>query len=85
MHTFKTYYNTLSMFFLCIPSIHNKMSSQLSVLKTGKKNITSKDTEYQKVLFLEGNLFPELFYTRTPTGIAGLTSKAWVSHWKSCY
>lgn len=61
------------------------MSSQLSVLKTGKKNITSKDTEYQKVLFLEGNLFPELFYTRTPTGIAGLTSKAWVSHWKSCY
>lgn len=85
MYTFETYYNTLSTFFLCIPSIHNKMSSQLSVLKTGKKNITSKDTEYQKVLFLEGNLFPELSYTPTPTGIAGLTSKAWVSHWKSCY
>lgn len=44
-------------FFLCIPGMHKKMSLQFSVLKTGGRKITSKDSEYQHALSLAGNLF----------------------------
>lgn len=46
-----------SFFFLCITSMHEKMSLQFSVLKTGGRKITSKDSEHEHALFLAGNLF----------------------------
>lgn len=80
-HLYKTYV-------LCIPVMPKKMSLQFSVLKTGGKHVTSKDSEYHHTLFLAGNLRTAvldcLSHRKHPCcNFRG--SGVMLERWESCY